>query len=108
MGPANREVPTGRSNPLARLEELAEIQSQRAEVYGNYKIIGRVMDALYPDGFLVKGPDEWNRIILFLMIQNKLARISNGIPTSSHRDSLDDISIYAQMLANFEDDLDEA
>lgn len=81
------------------LRRAAEIYEGRNEVYGNsYKRHGDIMAVLFPDGATLKSPSDFNRFAILIMIAAKLDRYAVNWEKGGHADSLDDISVYAQML----------
>lgn len=59
---------------------------------------GAVMDALFPNGLTIRGPDDWARYGVLHQIVSKLVRYCNNFPEFDHPDSLRDIRVYAAML----------
>jgi hypothetical protein len=49
--------------------------------------------------------DDWNRMALFFHCADKLARYAGSFHRGGHVDSLDDNSVYSQMLQEFDDDV---
>lgn len=81
------------------LADLGAIYKQRNAIYGNnYKLFGHAMTALFPDGITIKTEEDWNRLSLFLHCADKLSRYAASFKQGGHVDSLDDLSVYAQML----------
>ena len=91
------------SDPADLLEEMAKTFRERSAMYkNNYKQIGAVMAALYPDGITLKTIDEHNRFHLFLMMQIKMTRLVNM--NLKHQDSCHDIAVYSAMLESLQED----
>lgn len=87
------------------LKEAADLFEERDEKYGSsYKKHGRVMRAFFPQGLELSTENEFGRFAIFNMLAGKLGRYANNFEDCGHKDSLDDISVYAQML----NDLDGA
>ncbi len=79
------------------LTKMAETYKERNKVYGdNYKNVGRVMKALFPDGVELRSAEDFNTWHLFELIVVKLIRFANA--DLSHKDSIHDIAVYAAML----------
>jgi hypothetical protein len=85
------------------LTALAELYRQRHAVYGeSYESFGRVFMALFPGGLEIATVDEANRAALLFHVVDKLIRYANNFDRGGHGDSLDDISVYAQMLRDYD------
>jgi hypothetical protein len=79
------------------LEQAADTYRERNAEYGeNYRVFGRVMDALFPDGLTIKGVDEWNRFHLWLLSVVKLTRYVQNWE-AGHEDSILDEIVYLAM-----------
>lgn len=95
------------NNPDDILMEMAKTYRERSKMYkNNYKQIGAVMAALYPDGIMLKTEDECNRFHLFLIMLIKITRLVNM--NLNHQDSCHDIGVYAAMLKSLQEDPCEA
>lgn len=76
---------------------MAVTFSERNKVYGdNYKRVGAVMSALFPDGVSLKTADDYNAWHLFELMIVKLTRFANTNMT--HKDSIHDAAVYAAMV----------
>lgn len=81
------------------LKELANIYEQRNAVYGDsYHLFGLLLEQLYPDGITLHGADDFNRFVCFFQALGKLTRYAPNFHKGGHIDSLDDCSVYCQML----------
>jgi hypothetical protein len=81
------------------LAALARIYEERGKVYGDdYKNHGKVMVALFPNGLTLKSVDDFNRYSCFKELITKTSRYAPNFVKGGHADSLDDISVYSQML----------
>ena len=81
------------------LNSLGIIYEERNKVYGdNYKKFGHIMVAMFPNGLTIKSIRDFNRLGVFIQIVSKISRYAVKFPESSHGDSLDDLSVYSQML----------
>lgn len=88
-----------------RLAALGMLYLERNKLYkDNYKHFGKVLAGLFPAGISLKTEEEFNRFALFLQIIHKTTRYSNALLDGGHVDSLDDISVYAQMLQEVDDE----
>jgi len=79
------------------LAEMAETFRERNKVYGdNYKRVGDVMVALFPEGVELKTQEDFNTWHLFELMIVKLTRFANSNLT--HVDSIHDCAVYAAMV----------
>lgn len=89
----------------ARLKKLGEIYESRQPVYGDdYKHAGDMYAAMFPRGLTLSTPEEFNRMSLFVHLCAKLARYAQGDMKKGHADSLDDVSVYSQMMREVDDE----
>jgi hypothetical protein len=94
---ATRDVPQ-------RLRDAAELFEERNAQYGNnYMTMGEVMNAMYPDGLVIQGAEAWLRLMLQVHRITKETRYACNFHRGGHQDSLEDISVYAQMAAEVDD-----
>lgn len=87
-----------------RLVELATLFRERDKVHGStFMEFGGVMAGLFPEGLTCRTEEEWTRLGVLIQIAHKLARycttVAAGTPGERHVDSLNDLSVYAQMGA---------
>lgn len=89
------------------LTDLAKLYEDRNKMYGNnYKMFGRSMGGYFPNGLTIKTEKDWNRFGVLFHIATKLSRYAMMFDKGGHPDSLDDISVYAQMLKELDDEID--
>lgn len=82
-----------------QLRKAAGIYDERNALYGdNYLRFGFIMERLFPDGLKIKTADDWNRLGMFVQASSKFTRYAANWDRGGHPDSLDDLSVYAQML----------
>jgi hypothetical protein len=87
------------------LAELGKIYAERNAVYGDdYKNHGRIMTVLFPDGLTLKTVEDFNRFSCLKEMVTKIARYAPNFQRGGHTDSLDDISVYAQMLQELDNE----
>lgn len=87
-----------------RLRAAADLYEQRNAVYGSdYYEHGQLMMALFPNGLALRTDQDFARYNLFKMVVAKAARYAKNFLRAGHADSLDDISVYAQMLRELDD-----
>lgn len=88
-----------------RLSDLGNLYAERNKLYGdNYKRFGETLMSHFPDGIELKNSDDFNRFALFCQVMHKLSRYARAMPSSGHSDSLNDLSVYAQMLGEWDDE----
>jgi hypothetical protein len=79
------------------LAEMAETYRERNKVYGdNYKRVGDVMTAMFPDGVWLHAAEDYNVWHLFELMVVKMTRFANSGLT--HEDSIHDLAVYAAMV----------
>ena len=79
------------------LKEASKTFLERNKVYGdNYKIVGKVMKALFPDGVTLKTEDDFNTWHLFELVIVKITRFANS--NLKHKDSIHDTTVYSAMI----------
>lgn len=101
----NQEQPKIK-RPDEALAALGELFRSRNAVYGStYKDFGAVMLALIPGETTIKTEEDWNRLAIFFHCADKLARYGRQFKNGGHRDSLDDVSVYAQLLQECDEEL---
>lgn len=81
------------------LAEAAETYRARNKVYGdNFKMVGKVMLGLFPNGVTLKTPHDHNRFHILMLIIVKLTRYTVNWEGGGHADSIHDATVYAAML----------
>jgi len=79
------------------LAEMADTYRERNKVYGdNYKLVGDVMMALFPNGVKLETAEQFNIWHLFELIVVKITRFANS--DLQHEDSIHDLAVYAAMV----------
>lgn len=87
-----------------RLAALGELYKARNKLYGNdYLKFGAALSAMFPEGITLKGEDQFGRMALFFNCFQKLSRYASSMPNGQQLDSLSDLSVYAQMLSQFDE-----
>lgn len=82
-----------------RLTNLAKLFEQRAETYGDqYKLIGNVLWEMFNGSLKLETANDYTRFVTLAFVVQKLCRYANSFENGGHADSLDDASVYAQML----------
>jgi hypothetical protein len=88
------------------LSEAAKTFAQRRAVYGeNYRAVGRVMKALFPDGLPLESVEDHNRHHIFVLMVVKLTRYAEQWDNGGHEDSLLDLSVYSAMLVSIDNEI---
>jgi hypothetical protein len=83
---------------------LADLYRARHKVYGNSNLVfGELARVLFPRGLMLTTVCQFNRAAIVFHIVDKLIRYSNNFHDGGHRDSLDDISVYAMMLRDMDE-----
>jgi len=93
---------------IESFNEKRDIYAERAAIYkDNYKVVGRVMQALFPDGaprlYDAVDYDRWH---IFELVIVKLTRYTNNWD-EPHKDSLDDLQVYGAILGALDEELRE-
>jgi len=79
------------------LAEMADTYRERNKVYGdNYKRVGDVMMALFPNGVTLETAEQFNTWHLFELMVVKITRFANS--ELQHEDSIHDLAVYAAMV----------
>lgn len=75
----------------------ADTYEARNAVYGdNYKRVGEVMAALFPQGLTLRTAEQFNQWHLFELMVVKMTRFTNS--KLEHADSIHDLQVYAAMV----------
>lgn len=84
-------------NPADVLQGMADTFRERNKVYGdNYKRVGAVMEAMFPDGIQLNTAAGYNKWHLFELMVVKMTRFANS--GLKHQDSIHDLAVYAAMV----------
>jgi hypothetical protein len=83
----------------------ADTYEQRNKLYGdNYKQIGPVLRAIYPQGLPATMTDEdWNRFACWFQVLCKVIRYGVNMQRGGHKDSAHDSAVYSAMLEELTD-----
>lgn len=86
------------------LHELADLFAQRNAVYkDNFRMYGKLMAALFPNGLGSSTEAEHNKDHLFMLAMVKLTRYAINY-RAGHKDSLDDLIVYLSMVAALDEE----
>lgn len=90
---------------LGILEESADVYKERSAVYkDNFRAVGRVMYALFPDGRPgLQFPEDYDRWHIFELVIVKLTRYAYNYDTP-HEDSLLDMLPYLGILGSLDEE----
>lgn len=90
------ETPAQTNNAADLLVKMADTYRERNAVYGdNYKMVGRLMAVLFPDG----APPELLHSHQFHLFELKLVKLSRfAISGLQHIDSIHDDGVYSAMI----------
>jgi hypothetical protein len=86
------------------IHDLARIHEDRRSLYGeDFLHVGEVMLGLFPRGLTLRTAVDFNRFVLLVHQVTKVSRYAQCMARGQgHQDSLDDLSIYAQLLQHFD------
>jgi len=88
-----------------QLRTKAELYAIRNTLYkDNYKRFGAAMVEML-GAIELKTPADYNRMGLLVQIVNKVSRYAQMFKEGGHDDSLDDLSVYAMMLKEIDNDI---
>lgn len=88
-----------------RLKLLGELYEDRNKTYGAaYKQFGDVLLGLFPEGLQLKTEEDFCRFAIFVHSMGKMVRYARAFNRGGHPDSLNDMSVYSQMLAEYDDE----
>jgi len=86
---------------LENLEAALDLYRERNAVYkDNYKCMGRLLLALFPEGGVpaITSEEDANRLNIIIDCLGKLQRYAFQFAEGGHRDSARDLIVYAAML----------
>lgn len=90
------------------LARLSELYKQRNELYGdNYKNFGKLIMVFFPDGIKLLSESDHCRFALLIHLCTKISRYAEMFTRGGHADSLDDITVYSQMLRELDAIIEE-
>ena len=88
-----------------RLRELARLFETRGQIYGDqYKVIGDVLWSVFDGPIKLETAQDYTRFVTLAFILQKICRYANAFNDGGHADSLNDASVYAQMLREIDGD----
>jgi len=88
-----------------KLREAAGVFESRNAVYQDaYMIVGKVTEALFPNGVRLITEEDHTRWHLLELIIVKLTRYTANWK-NGHKESMDDLIVYGAMLAALDDEM---
>jgi hypothetical protein len=91
-------------SPAYLLERGARTFREKNKLYGdNWKMVGKVMTALFPNGIELKTPEDHNRYHILMLKIVKLTRYAVNWK-KGHPDSIGDDMVYAAMLFSIDEE----
>jgi hypothetical protein len=98
-------MPIKNTRVAEMLNQAADLFEQRDKEYGScYKIFGSWVSNLFPEGITLKTESDYTRFGLLVQIFSKLQRYCNNFNNAGHPDSLKDLSVYATMLLEIDEE----
>jgi hypothetical protein len=87
------------------LLEAAELYKSKNMLYGDsYRRTGMLLEELFPSGIELKTSDDFNRFSIFTLILGKITRYSNHWNNTDTEDTMLDLSVYATMLRELDNE----
>lgn len=87
-----------------RLRLMATLYEEKNKVYGDqYKRFGDIMMAILGP-IHIRTASDYNRAMTLFNMITKIGRYSRNFSGEGHPDSLDDLSVYSQMLSELDDE----
>lgn len=87
-----------------KLHALADLFAERNAVYkDNFRMVGKLMEAMFPEGITLKTADDHNKFHLFMLKIVKLSRYAINYE-QGHVDSSDDDIVYTAMVAALDEE----
>lgn len=86
------------------LHESIDTFSERNAVYGQaHARHGNILNALFPEGVVLKTPEDFTRFMLFNSVIGKLNRYAENFSKGGHKDSVVDPINALAMLAVYDE-----
>lgn len=102
-------LPKDPLSPADILEAAAALQREKDLEYGAmWRDFGGLPAALFPDGVILRTPQDHSRWALLGWIMSKLSRYAANFEAGGHEDSLRDMAIYSSMLLVLDLELKDA
>lgn len=91
------------------LRLAAQTFDERNEQYGDaYKKHGNIISAFFPNGLVLKTPEDFNRYSMFSAVCSKMNRYAANFHKGGHADSILDATTYAAMLKTLDEEINDA
>ena len=89
------------------LEEAAQTFREKNAVYGdNWRLVGRVMRGLFPNGLEIQSAEDWERLHILLLLVVKMTRYTVNFK-NGHIDSIRDATVYGAMLEMIDEEISD-
>lgn len=90
------------------LHKLADLFAERNAVYkDNVSVAGIILDALFPEGITLKGEEDHRRFHILALIVVKITRYAPNWNRGGHKDTTDDLAVYAAMLSAIDAEIND-
>ena len=84
---------------LQNLQESIKTFEAKSNEYDNtYKVAGRTLHAMFPNGIFLETEDDFIRFSNFVMCNTKMIRYAGNLKQGGHKDSAHDLIVYSAML----------
>ena len=88
-----------------QLIDKAELFDKKNMEYGStYLKAGQIYEAIFPDGICLNSAQDFGRFAIFVLMMTKVNRYAQNFEKGGHEDSLDDLSVYAMMLKEIDNE----
>jgi len=88
--------------------DAVKLFDERNAIYKNgWERSGYLMKALFPDGIELKTDEDHARFSLVSMLAAKLSRYCTNFTKGGHEDSIQDLTVYANILFTFDKEIQE-
>ena len=88
------------------LEEAAQTFREKNAIYGNnWRLVGKVMRGLFPNGLEIQSAEDWERLHILLLMVVKMTRYAVNFK-NGHADSIRDATVYGAMLEMIDEEIE--
>jgi hypothetical protein len=86
------------------LVEAAKLYLEKNEEYGSaYKQMGPIYTSMFPNGVHLNSAADFERFCMLVGVVSKIYRYGKRFLEGGHEDSLQDLAVYASMLAELDE-----